>query len=164
MRTARWLLAGFVFVCLGTHGFALDRVSFATNWLAEAEHGGFYQALVDGTYERYGLDVNIIQGGPQVNNQLSLAAGRVDFYLGANMIQALHAVEQGIPREFHPAGLRHLGTLCRRATRRLQTQHLSARGLWLRQLFDQHRDAHRTCRAEPRSGAAVCRCLDHRLV
>jgi NitT/TauT family transport system substrate-binding protein len=59
--------------------------------------GGFYQALTDGTYERYGLDVKIIQGGPQLNNQLLLAAGRVDFYLGANMIHTLHAVEQGIP-------------------------------------------------------------------
>jgi NitT/TauT family transport system substrate-binding protein len=90
-------LLGMLFVCAAGHAVALDRVSFATNWLAEAEHGGFYQALVDGTYERYGLDVKIIQGGPQANNQLLLAAGRVDFYLGANMIQALHAVEQGIP-------------------------------------------------------------------
>jgi NitT/TauT family transport system substrate-binding protein len=98
MEYARAFLAGLLLVCAASQARALDRVSFATNWLAEAEHGGFYQALVDGTYERYGLDVNIIQGGPQVNNQLSLAAGRVDFYLGANMIQALHAVEQGIPR------------------------------------------------------------------
>ncbi|MBV8849094.1 MAG: ABC transporter substrate-binding protein [Methylobacteriaceae bacterium] len=97
MTWARSLLTAFLFICAVSHAFALDRVSFATNWLAEAEHGGFYQALVDGTYERYGLDVKIIQGGPQANNRLLLAAGRVDFYLGANMIQALHAVEQGIP-------------------------------------------------------------------
>jgi NitT/TauT family transport system substrate-binding protein len=97
MRYARALLAGFLFVGIASHACALDRVSFATNWLAEAEHGGFYQALVDGTYERYGLDVKIIQGGPQTNNQLLLAAGRIDFYLGLNMIQTLHAVEQGIP-------------------------------------------------------------------
>ncbi len=93
MRAVLCILILFATTC----AHALDRVSFATNWLAEAEHGGFYQALVDGTYERYGLEVKIIQGGPQVNNQLLLAAGRVDFYLGANMIQALHAVEQGIP-------------------------------------------------------------------
>jgi NitT/TauT family transport system substrate-binding protein len=97
MRYARSLLIGILCVCTAGPALALDRVTFATNWLAEAEHGGFYQALVDGTYERYGLDVKIIQGGPQSNNQLLLAAGRVDFYLGANMIQALNAVEQGIP-------------------------------------------------------------------
>jgi NitT/TauT family transport system substrate-binding protein len=96
MQYSRALL-GILFLCAASPAIALDRVSFATNWLAEAEHGGFYQALADGTYERYGLDVKIIQGGPQTNNQLLLAAGRVDFYLGANMIQALHAVEQGIP-------------------------------------------------------------------
>jgi NitT/TauT family transport system substrate-binding protein len=96
MRYAR-PIAALLFVCAASTTLALDRVTFATNWLAEAEHGGFYQALVAGPYERYGLDVKIIQGGPQANNQLLLAAGRVDFYLGANMIQALHAVEQGIP-------------------------------------------------------------------
>jgi NitT/TauT family transport system substrate-binding protein len=96
MRYAR-ALAALLFLCAASTALALDRVTFATNWLAEAEHGGFYQALVDGTYERYGLDVKIIQGGPQANNQLLLAAGRVDFYLGGNMIQPLHAIEQGIP-------------------------------------------------------------------
>jgi NitT/TauT family transport system substrate-binding protein len=97
MIYARPLLAAILFAFGTSLACALDRVTFATNWLAEAEHGGFYQALVDGTYERYGLDVKIIQGGPQANNQLLLAAGRVDFYLGANMIQALLAIEQGIP-------------------------------------------------------------------
>lgn len=76
---------------------ALDKVSFATNWLAEAEHGGFYQAVVDGTYAKYGLDVKIVPGGPQANNRLLLIAGKVDFFMGANMIQALDAVKEGIP-------------------------------------------------------------------
>ena len=76
---------------------ALDKVSFATNWLAEAEHGGFYQAVVDGTYAKYGLDVTIVPGGPQANNRLLLIAGKVDFFMGANMIQALDAVKEGIP-------------------------------------------------------------------
>src|SRR6188472_739035 len=67
MRYAR-ALAALLFLCAASHALALDRVTFATNWLAEAEHGGFYQALTDGTYERYGLDVKIIQGGPQLNN------------------------------------------------------------------------------------------------
>ena len=42
----------------------LDKVSFGTNWVPEAEHGGFYQALADGTYQKYGLDVTIVPGGP----------------------------------------------------------------------------------------------------
>ncbi len=76
---------------------AADKVTFATNWLAEAEHGGFYQAVVDGTYAKYGLDVKIVPGGPQANNGLLLATGKIDFYMGANMIQAFTAVEQGVP-------------------------------------------------------------------
>jgi NitT/TauT family transport system substrate-binding protein len=76
---------------------ALDKVSFATNWVAEAEHGGFYQALADGTYLRYGLDVTIVPGGPQVNNRLLLPAGRIDFYMSANTLQSFDAVEQNIP-------------------------------------------------------------------
>jgi NitT/TauT family transport system substrate-binding protein len=75
----------------------LDRVRFGTNWVAEAEHGGFYQALADGTYRKHGLDVTIVQGGPQVNNRLLLAVGKLDFYMGANMLQPFDAVRQGIP-------------------------------------------------------------------
>ena len=56
---------------------ALNKVTFGTNWVAEAEHGGFYQALADGTYRKYGLDVTIRQGGPSVNNRI-LASGRQD--------------------------------------------------------------------------------------
>jgi NitT/TauT family transport system substrate-binding protein len=74
-----------------------DKVAFATNWVAEAEHGGFYQALVDGTYGRYGLDVTIVPGGPQVNNRILLPVGKIDFYLSANTLQAFDAVEQNIP-------------------------------------------------------------------
>ncbi len=75
----------------------LDKVTFGTNWRAEAEHGGFYQALADGTYAKYGLDVTILQGGPQINNRLLLAAGRIDFDMGANMIQAFDSVAQNVP-------------------------------------------------------------------
>ncbi len=76
---------------------APDKVSFGTNWVAEAEHGGFYQALADGTYRRYGLDVTIVQGGPQVNNQLLLAVGRLDFFMSTNTLQSFDAVEENIP-------------------------------------------------------------------
>src|SRR5215475_12241522 len=78
-------------------GQTLDKVSFATNWVAEAEHGGFYQALADGTYRRYGLDVTIVPGGPQVNNRILLPVGKIDFYLSANTLQSFDAVEQNIP-------------------------------------------------------------------
>lgn len=76
---------------------ALDKVTFGTNWLAEAEHGGFYQAVVDGTYAKYGLDVTILPGGPQANNALLLPTGKIDFYMGGNMLQAYEAVQQNIP-------------------------------------------------------------------
>src|SRR5260370_6613415 len=106
-RTARFLAAGvFIGGCnlVGNMlagnaalGQTLDKLSFATNWVAEAEHGGFYQALADGTYRRYGLDVTIVPGGPQVNNRLLLPVGKIDFYLSANTLQSFDAVEQNIP-------------------------------------------------------------------
>ena len=76
---------------------ALDKVLFGTNWLAEAEHGGFYQAVVDGTYAKYGLDVTIVPGGPQTNNALLLLTGKIEFYMGGNMLPAFSAVQQNIP-------------------------------------------------------------------
>src|ERR1051326_7650109 len=75
----------------------LDKVSFGTNWVAEAEHGGFYQAVADGTYKKYGLDVTIMPGGPNANNRILLPVGKIDFYLSANTLQAFDAVEQNIP-------------------------------------------------------------------
>lgn len=76
---------------------ALDKVRFVTNWRAQAEHGGFYQAAADGTYARYGLDVTIMQGGPQLNARLLLAAGRVDFAMGANTIQMFESIQENVP-------------------------------------------------------------------
>jgi NitT/TauT family transport system substrate-binding protein len=75
----------------------LDKVSFGTNWVAEGEHGGFYQALADGTYRKYGLDVTIVPGGPSVNNRILLPVGKIDFFLSANTLQAFDAVEQNVP-------------------------------------------------------------------
>jgi NitT/TauT family transport system substrate-binding protein len=96
MRTISRLSAAALFLCAGPV-LALDKVTIATNWRAEAEHGGFYQALADGTYAKYGLDVTIVQGGPQTNNRLLLAAGRIEFDMGANMIQAFNAVAEDVP-------------------------------------------------------------------
>jgi NitT/TauT family transport system substrate-binding protein len=75
----------------------LDKVTFATNWVAEAEHGGFYQALVDGTYRKHGLDVTIMPGGPNANHRLQLLAGKIEFYMSANTLQAFDAVAQNVP-------------------------------------------------------------------
>jgi NitT/TauT family transport system substrate-binding protein len=74
----------------------LDKVTFGTNWLAEAEHGGFYQAVADGTYKKYGLDVTIVQGGPQAANGTLLVAGKIDFYMGGTLGD-FDYVKQGIP-------------------------------------------------------------------
>jgi len=75
----------------------LDKVTFATNWVAQAEHGGFYQALADGTYRKKGLDVTLLPGGPNVNHRLQLIAGRIEFYMSANTLQAFDAAAQNIP-------------------------------------------------------------------
>src|SRR5580698_2810001 len=75
----------------------LDKVSFGTNWLPEAEHGGFFQALADGTYEKYGLDVTIIPGGPQSNGGLALLFGKLDFFMGGDMIGNLLSAESKLP-------------------------------------------------------------------
>jgi NitT/TauT family transport system substrate-binding protein len=88
-------LAGALATAAGAQ--ALDKVSFGTNWVAEAEHGGFYQALADGTYRRYGLDVTIVPGGPQVNNRILVPVGKMDFVMIAGTLQAFDAVVQGIP-------------------------------------------------------------------
>ena len=75
----------------------LDKVTFGSNWVAEAEHGGFYQALADGTYRKYGLDVTILPGGPNANNRMLLLVDKIDFYLSANTLQGFDAVEHNVP-------------------------------------------------------------------
>jgi NitT/TauT family transport system substrate-binding protein len=84
-------------LALASPANSADKVRFGTNWVAEAEHGGFYQALADGTYKKYGLDVEIVPGGPQINNRILLSAGKLDFYISANFLQAFAAVEQNVP-------------------------------------------------------------------
>ncbi|MEH6491790.1 ABC transporter substrate-binding protein [Halopseudomonas sp.] len=74
----------------------LDEVVFGTNWYAQAEHGGFYQAKATGIYEKYGLDVSIEMGGPQVNGIQLLVAGKRDFSMGYP-IGNVKAVEEGLP-------------------------------------------------------------------
>jgi NitT/TauT family transport system substrate-binding protein len=76
---------------------ALDKVTFGTNWLADPEAGGYYQAVVDGTYAKYGLDVTILPGGPQTNGGMLLVAGKIEFYMGGDMLGDFLSVEQNIP-------------------------------------------------------------------
>jgi len=80
-----------------TAEISLDKVSFGTNWVAEAEHGGFFQAVADGTYKSYGLDVTIVPGGPNVNNRALLTAGKLDFFMTANNLQSFDAVANNMP-------------------------------------------------------------------
>ncbi|MBV9992597.1 MAG: ABC transporter substrate-binding protein [Alphaproteobacteria bacterium] len=72
-------------------------VNFVTDWKAQAEHGGFYEALAEGLYARRGLDVKIVQGGPNVNVPQLLAGGAADFGIGSNAFIALNNVKAGAP-------------------------------------------------------------------
>jgi len=91
------IAAAMTAVAGGAAAQELAEVTFGTNWLPQAEHGGYYQAMVDGTYEACGLDVTIAPGGPQVNNRALLLAGRIEFHMGGNLLQAFNAADQGIP-------------------------------------------------------------------
>jgi NitT/TauT family transport system substrate-binding protein len=108
MRFLSWRVLAAIAFCAGAQPVAaqkpdqkldqkLDKVTFGTNWVAEAEHGGFYQALADGTYRKYGLDVTILPGGPNANNRILLPVGKIDFYMSANLLQAFDAVAQNVP-------------------------------------------------------------------
>ena len=75
---------------------SLPKVVFLTNWYAQAEHGGFYQAVAEGTYRKHGLDVDVKMGGPQVNVVQLLLAGQADLVMGYDL-QTIKLVEQGLP-------------------------------------------------------------------
>jgi NitT/TauT family transport system substrate-binding protein len=74
-----------------------DKLSIIMSWTAEAEHGGFYQAKALGIYQKYGLDVTIRPGGPQLNSAQLLAAGAVDLRVASNNASGFNAVQQGVP-------------------------------------------------------------------
>ena len=73
------------------------RLRFATDWRAQAEHGGFYQALASGAYAKRGLNVEIIQGGPGVNVPQLLASGAVELGMGSNSFIPMNLVAEGAP-------------------------------------------------------------------
>ncbi|WP_269758746.1 ABC transporter substrate-binding protein [Variovorax sp. E3] len=100
---------------------AQEKVVFATNWKAQAGHGGFYQALVDGTYKKYGLDVEIQQGGPMVNNRPMLPAGKVDFLMTGNLLQSFDNVKNGVPTVVVAAFFQKTRRPCSRTRARAST-------------------------------------------
>ncbi|HEX8013112.1 MAG TPA: ABC transporter substrate-binding protein [Casimicrobiaceae bacterium] len=95
-RVLPTIAAAAVIGAAADNACAAEKVVFFTNWYAEAEHGGFYQAVAEGIYRRYGLDVTIRMGGPQVNAYQLLLARQADFAMGYD-IATLNAVEQGLP-------------------------------------------------------------------
>jgi len=98
MRLFRALSALCLGIAFASPGVAqpLTKLVFTTNWYAEAEHGGFYQAVAEGTYRKHGLDVEIRMGGPQVNGLQILVARQADLFMGYD-IQTVQAVAQGLP-------------------------------------------------------------------
>ena len=75
---------------------ALDKVSYQTNWRAEAEHGGFYLAVANGIYKKYGIDCELRMGGPQQNPSQLLLGGRVDMIM-ASAFEGLNYVKENLP-------------------------------------------------------------------
>src|ERR1700754_4178002 len=96
MKSLARLAAALLFLSGVATAHALDKVTFLTNWFAEAEHGGFYQAVAEGIYAKYGLDVTIGMGGPQVNVYQLLLAEKADFVMGYDNA-TISAIEQGLP-------------------------------------------------------------------
>ena len=74
-------LAAAAFALAAAAAQAQDKVTLTTTWFAQAEHGGFYQAVATGIYKKYGLDVTVRMGGPQVNGVQLLLAGQSDFVI-----------------------------------------------------------------------------------
>lgn len=95
VRSLKWLAGTVALTLASGSALAQEQFTYMTNWFAQAEHGGFYQALADGTYKEAGLDVSIRMGGPQVNIYQLLAAGQVDCVMGFD-VQTMSVWEQGI--------------------------------------------------------------------
>ncbi len=74
-----------------------DKINFGIDWVAEAEYGGYYQAVATGIYKKYGLDVTVRQGGPSVNQAQLMLAGKLDFNISSNSFIALNFVKENIP-------------------------------------------------------------------
>jgi NitT/TauT family transport system substrate-binding protein len=92
----RFLFA-LTFACAALPAAAATKITFVTDWKAQAEHGGFYEAVAEGLYAKRGLDVRILQGGPSINVPQLLAGGAADFGMGSNDFIAFNIVKAGAP-------------------------------------------------------------------
>lgn len=92
-------LAALLLACLSfaPAAHAADKISFGLDWVAEPEYGGYYQALATGIYKKYGLDVTIVEGGPQVNTAQMLVSGHLTFDITSNSFLALNFAQENIP-------------------------------------------------------------------
>src|SRR5258708_7580503 len=97
VRSIMALAAALVTALASLPAAALDKITFGTDWKAEAEHGGFYQAIATGIYAKHDLDVSLRPGGPQINQAQLLAAGQLDFNLASNSFIPLNFLKEGIP-------------------------------------------------------------------
>ncbi len=93
----RTLLAASLGLAFAAGAQAQEKLTYMTNWYAQAEHGGFYQAVATGIYKKYGLDVTIKMGGPQVNIMQMLGAGQTDCIMGSSDLQIMVARSNGLP-------------------------------------------------------------------
>lgn len=94
---ARTLLATSLALAFSAGAQAQEKLTYMTNWYAQAEHGGFYQAVATGIYKKYGLDVTIKMGGPQVNIFQMLGAGQADCVMGSSDLQIMVQRSNGLP-------------------------------------------------------------------
>src|SRR5919106_403269 len=102
MSTRRSVMTSKIFVvsmlmAMGAAHAQPVKLIFQSNWRAQAEHGGYYQAVATGIYAKHGLDVTVRAGGPQINNPQMLAAGAIDFSMGSDSFNGLNFVRNSIP-------------------------------------------------------------------
>jgi NitT/TauT family transport system substrate-binding protein len=97
LRTVIRTLTATAVLAVAAGAQAQEKFTYMTNWYAQAEHGGFYQAVATGIYKKYGLDVTIRMGGPQVNIMQLMAAGQTDCVMGSSDIQMMVARAGGVP-------------------------------------------------------------------
>src|SRR5579863_3545105 len=89
--------AAIVAILTSAPAKSADKITFGTDWKAEAEHGGYYQAIATGIYAKHGIDVTLRQGGPQINHAQLLAAGRLDINEAPNSFIPLNFAKENIP-------------------------------------------------------------------
>jgi NitT/TauT family transport system substrate-binding protein len=97
MAKAAWFSFAAAALLATGAAHAQQKLVFATNWKAQGSHGGFYQAVADGTYKRFGLDVEIMQGGPQANPRPLMLVGKVDAMIPLGMISYMEANKSKLP-------------------------------------------------------------------